>query len=108
MRNRKKQKGPGPFSNIFALLLFIGYLWVVIASTSNLSETALAEGAEATLNSIQRASILCYATEGYYPPTLDYIEKHYGVQIDYTHYAVRYEIFASNVIPTIRVMPRTI
>ena len=48
----------------------------------------------------------CYATEGVYPPTIEYLEERYGVQIDRERYTVHYDIFAENLMPDILVLPR--
>ena len=34
----------------------------------------------------------------------DYIEEHYGIQIDHDRYGVFYEIFGDNIMPQISVM----
>lgn len=57
-------------------------------------------------DSIRRACISCYSLEGIYPPTLQYLEEHYGLQINDKHYAVFYEIFAENIMPDITVVIR--
>lgn len=54
--------------------------------------------------SIRRAAVACYAAEGIYPPDLDYLEEHYGLQIDRDRYTVFYQIFASNLMPDITVL----
>jgi hypothetical protein len=43
--------------------------------------------------------------EGVYPPTIEYIEEYYGIQIDREQYAVFYDIFADNLMPDITVVP---
>ena len=48
----------------------------------------------------------CYAIEGSYPATIDYVEQHYGLQIDHDRYDVFYEIFAENVMPEITVIEK--
>ncbi len=53
---------------------------------------------------LRRAAVACYAAEGIYPPTLDYLKQHYGVQIDENRYAVFYEVFADNLMPDITVL----
>ena len=53
---------------------------------------------------LRRATVACYATEGIYPPTLDYLKQHYGIQIDKSRYSVFYEIFADNLMPEITVL----
>lgn len=57
-------------------------------------------------DSIRRACISCYSLEGIYPPTLQYLEEHYGLQINDKHYALFYEIFAENIMPDITVVIR--
>ena len=55
-------------------------------------------------DSIRRSCVACYATEGVYPPNLEYLEEHYGLQIDRSRYTVFYEIFAENLMPEITVV----
>ncbi|MBR6228755.1 MAG: hypothetical protein IKQ97_03380 [Eubacterium sp.] len=57
-------------------------------------------------NSVRKAVMTCYATEGVYPPSVDYIEDHYGIQIDHDRYGVFYEVFGDNVMPQITVMEK--
>ena len=51
----------------------------------------------------RRASVQCYAIEGRYPPSLEYLAQHYGIQIDKERYDVFYSGFASNFMPDITV-----
>ena len=46
----------------------------------------------------------CYAEQGVYPPDLDYLTEHYGVQIDDARFTVRYDAFAENLMPDITVL----
>ena len=46
----------------------------------------------------------CYAAEGVYPPNLDYLKEHYGVQVDDARYVVIYSVFADNLMPDITVL----
>ena len=55
-------------------------------------------------NSVRKAVMTCYATEGVYPPTVEYLEDHYGIQIDHNRFNVFYEIFGDNIMPQITVM----
>ena len=63
-----------------------------------------AEGLRVLEESILRATVKCYAVEGSYPSNLAYIEKFYGVHIDRTKYVVDYDIFASNIMPSVMVI----
>ena len=53
---------------------------------------------------IQRALVTCYAVEGRYPSSLQYLEENYGVDVDEEHYAVFFSSIADNVLPTVRVV----
>ena len=46
----------------------------------------------------------CYASQGVYPPDLDHLTEHYGIQIQEERYNVFYEIFADNLMPDITVV----
>lgn len=56
---------------------------------------------------LRRGCVACYATEGVYPPNLDYLKEHYGVQVDEERYAVIYSVFADNLMPDITVLVNT-
>ncbi len=53
---------------------------------------------------LRRGCVACYAAEGVYPPTLDYLKEHYGLQVDEARYTVRYTAFAENLMPDITVL----
>ena len=78
-------------------------LWFFPA-ISHLSEGQHEEGRAQLEMAIRRATVACYATEGIYPPTLEYLKQHYGIQIDKNRYSVFYEIFADNLMPEITVL----
>ena len=65
---------------------------------------AEAESMKQLETSIRKATMTCYATEGVYPPTLEYLKKNYGIQIDESRFTVFYEVFAKNLMPEITVM----
>jgi len=86
-----------PLVVLAAALLFFFCLTRLSAGHREEGRRQLEEG-------LRRAAVACYAAEGVYPPTVAYLEEHYGVQIDRTRYAVFYEIFAENLMPEITVV----
>lgn len=62
------------------------------------------EGEETLRNAIARACVQCYAIEGRYPPSVQYLEENYGIRIDWERFYVFYEGFASNIMPDITVI----
>ncbi len=53
---------------------------------------------------LRRSCVACYAAEGVYPPSLDYLKERYGLQIDEERYTVKYSAFAENLMPDITVL----
>jgi hypothetical protein len=58
-------------------------------------------------DAVVKAVVSCYAIEGVYPPNVDYLREHYGLQVDAKSYIVHYEMFASNIMPDVDVFPRS-
>lgn len=56
---------------------------------------------------LRRGCVACYAAEGAYPTSLDYLKERYGVQIDEERYTVYYSAFAENLMPDITVLENT-
>ena len=55
---------------------------------------------------VHSAVVNCYAVEGAYPESLDYLRENYGLAYDERRYIVFYDYFASNQFPDIRVAER--
>lgn len=56
---------------------------------------------------LRRGCVACYATEGIYPPDLEYLKEHYGLQVDEERYTVHYSAIAENLMPDITVLENT-
>lgn len=87
-----------------ALMLLAAYL--LLCEAGNVSRQQQAESLKQMQDTISRAVLNCYAIEGCYPESIDYVEKHYGLQIDHERYDVFYEIFAQNLMPEITVVEK--
>ncbi|MDL2219039.1 hypothetical protein LJC04_01695 [Ruminococcaceae bacterium OttesenSCG-928-O06] len=108
MRQAAKQSKRAHWrGTILSLLVFLVVFVAFVFAISSFSTDASTEGATATQNAIQNAAVLCYATEGFYPPSLEYIETHYRVKVDHTRYAVHYDAYAPGLLPSIKVVPRS-
>ena len=88
---------------LVAVILSALLLWFFPA-INHLSDAQHEEGRAQLEMALRRATVACYATEGIYPPTLEYLKQHYGIQIDQSRYSVFYEIFADNLMPEITVL----
>lgn len=85
-------------------LLFCTLLLVFLLAFFRADTAQKEEGRQQLEETLRLSAMACYAAEGFYPPTLDYLKEQYDVLIDEEHYAVFYEIFAENLMPTITVV----
>lgn len=84
---------------IFLLLIVLFSMMI-----TRTSATADREQAEHLQQAIRNAAVTHYAVEGKYPASLEEIVDLYGVIIDNEQFIVRYNIFASNIMPGITVL----
>lgn len=85
---------------ILSIVLYF-FLYAVGAMQSRTEEDQL----NALTDAIRRASVQCYAIEGRYPPSVEYLEENYAIVIDRERYNVFYDGWASNIMPDITVLP---
>lgn len=62
--------------------------------------------AQALRQAVLQAAVQCYAVEGSYPASLDYLEENYGLLVNHDRFIVTYEAFASNLMPQVNVLER--
>ena len=58
-------------------------------------------------DAVHNAALTCYAVEGAYPDSLEYLRENYGLAYDQSRYRVTYDAFASNLVPSIFVVDMT-
>ena len=97
---RKIQKLSLPL--IGFILLFI----VFIKGIASVSETTIDKQKESLTTALNRSITQCYAVEGTYPPSLEYIEDHYGLTYDHDKFFVDYQVYGANMYPTVTVLTK--
>lgn len=95
------------FRPVLLLPVVLATVWIFLAALSNLDGGRREQGKEQLERAIRRAAVACYAAEGIYPPTLEYLEEHYGIQVDRERYTVMYDVFASNLMPDVTVLEQS-
>ncbi|MGP1433200.1 MAG: hypothetical protein ACTTKP_02855 [Catonella sp.] len=89
---------------ILKSLLFVGIISaVLIVGVFYISNMGSEQGIKLTREAAVRTAVECYAIEGIYPPNVQYMEDNYNLSYDKTKYYIHYDIFASNIMPTIEV-----
>jgi len=98
---KRRQIQFGPLLVIPAVLVI---LLLFSTALSNLQAGRISEGRQQLEDAVRRSAVACYAAEGIYPPNVEYLEEHYGIQVDRERYTVMYEVFASNLMPDVTVL----
>jgi hypothetical protein len=93
---------------LVSLLIFIVVLSLFLAGAGTISEKVDEEGLYLLDAATRRATIQCYAIEGQYPQSLEYLTENYGLRIDEDKYFVHYSHLGSNILPDITVMRKDI
>lgn len=102
-RNKERSRFGWLKDKVTSVAFLIGITIVLVLGTFYISNMGNKQGLQLTREAVNRAAIECYAIEGNYPPDVDYMEKNYGLSYDHTKYFIFYEVFASNIMPTIEV-----
>ena len=79
-----------------------------VVAVARLDQSGQAEGRQLLEDALRRTAVTCYAAEGVYPPSVDYMQQHYGLQYDAGRYTVYYNRFASNLMPEITVLDKEV
>ena len=87
---------------LLSVILIVGCVVILgrIESVQDREETEIVRDA------VREAALTCYAVEGAYPDSVDYLRENYRLAYDEERYFITYEMFASNRIPDIYVVER--
>ena len=91
---------------IIPIVLFAAMLTWVIFSLQNTSRSAGQQELAAVKSTLENGITMCYAIEGAYPPSLEYLGENYGITYDTSKFIVLYDRFADNIRPMVRVSER--
>lgn len=79
--------------------------WFVI-SVNNAASSKEDRELSALKNTVENGITMCYAVEGVYPESVEYLSSNYGLIYDKSKYIIHYDIFASNIRPTVMILER--
>lgn len=88
-------------------LLLAGVLAFTLTAVTGLEQGKQAQDILQLEQALHRTAVACYAVEGIYPPSVEYMQEKYGLQYDESRFTVHYDLFASNFMPDITVMEKS-
>lgn len=101
-RNRRKQNG----LHMSSVLLLAGAFVLFGVSVHSVTAQTQKQQKNSLEKAIRRDMVQCYAMEGHYPESLEYLEEHYGLTWDKDRFFVVMEVFGSNMMPDVTVAER--
>lgn len=101
------QKSASPSKNILLSMgCFAAAVALFLAGISRVSDKADAREAEVLKQAVNRGIAHCYAIEGSYPESLQYLKDHYGLTYNEENFFVDYQVLGSNILPDVTIIDR--
>ena len=83
------------------LLSIVLVLAAAVLLVNRISTAQDAAETDIVRDAVKNAALTCYAVEGAYPDSVEYLREHYRLAYDEDRYLITYDAFASNMIPDI-------
>lgn len=103
MNRLKKQKQNSAVSVLVPVVSFAFIFSIMLYGIIAVSDTGSRAGANAIRTAVNRYILHTYASEGQYPPSLEYIQDKYGLTYDSNKYIIDYQISDTSVMPVVTV-----
>ena len=103
-QNQKKQ-----YTYRRAILSACVFLLIVVffyQGIDSLSKDSLRRQKETLENALSRSITYCYAVEGSYPESLNYLKEHYGITYNEDKFFVDYRVSGANVLPDVKIIEK--
>lgn len=101
-----KKKSRALWRRLLPIAFTIAVLCAFSFSVSSLSNTAGAEQKRNLEAALRRGIMQCYALEGFYPPSLQYLLDNYPIYYDKEAFYIDYLTIGQNIYPTVSVIVR--
>lgn len=101
--NHKKNKTAAiPVSVVLFAVIVVAFLYgiTLISGTNSAGEK------NNVINALDRDITHCYAVEGKYPPSVEYLEENYGLAYNKDLYIIHYEPTGDNIRPSYTVLEK--
>ncbi|HAL02074.1 MAG TPA: hypothetical protein DCP07_01825 [Lachnospiraceae bacterium] len=87
-------------STLFSIIIFVVVIVVFLCGVSMLSNSSALDDRTVLEEALKKDIAHCYAVEGTYPESVEYMEEHYGLSYDKEHYIIDYEMIGANIYPS--------
>ena len=91
---------------IISVCVFLLIVLLVYQGIESLSSGSVRRQKESLENALNRSITYCYAVEGSYPESLEYLKEHYGITYDEDRFFVDYKIVGANILPDVTIIEK--
>ena len=89
-----------------SIAVFTAVFFLFVAGIGKTSAETTEKHTETLKLAISQSIAHCYATEGRYPESLEYLKAHYGIHYDSEKYFVDYLVLGENIFPDVTVIEK--
>lgn len=100
---RSHSSGRNFVFSIISILAIAALFWL---GTTLLAQRTDSREAEILEKAVTRGIIHCYACEGAYPESLQYLKENYGLMYDEQRFFIDYQAMGSNLMPNITIIDK--
>lgn len=91
---------------LIVVVISLTVVFMLVSGLSGYDDQYASAEVDRVRETVDKYIIQCYATEGAYPPNIDYLAKHYGLILDEEKYIYEYEPVAENIKPVVQIFIR--
>jgi len=89
-----------------SVIVFIAIILIFVFGISSVSNSSVVNDKEILTEAIERDIVHCYCVEGMYPPSVKYMQDHYGLTYNADKYIVDYEYIGANIMPKFMILEK--
>lgn len=89
---------------LFPTVAFLLLLFLFLGGIRSVNDTTLSKQQENLETALTRSIAQCYAVEGVYPPSVEYLTTNYGLSYNTDVFLIDYEYFGGNLLPEATVL----
>ncbi len=105
-KDSSRFKLSGGFYRFVSIAVFTLIAICFVQAVEYSGRSTIEKQQESLERAISRDIVQCYAIEGMYPPSLEYMEEHYGLTYDSDTFFVDYQPIAANLYPHFTIILR--
>lgn len=89
-----------------SLGVFLGVLALFLTVLGDFSDDTSRRQRQAMERALNRGIVSCYALEGRYPQSLEYLQRNYQFVYDQERYVIDYQLLGDNIMPEVTILER--